>query len=187
MAQQGITDPRHLRLLTEGALFRSVAERGAAPDLAILSDDAGRFSVLTHALCHSHAERVLAKLPGFNDPQREALASVRSVLWAIHDALKAYTEVPPPRPGDTADVPDQEATCARRAARLFHGKRPGALAHRPRIHGARPARLQADGRMNRVPTSAVRLLPPSAAGRLRALQETIPKPSERTLSRNLAS
>jgi hypothetical protein len=50
--------------------------------------------VLTHALCWIHAERVLAKLLGFNEPQREALASVRSELWAIYDALKAYKEAP---------------------------------------------------------------------------------------------
>jgi hypothetical protein len=94
LAQQAITDPRHVRLVTEGALLGTVVARGAAPDLAILSDDAGQFDVLTHALCWIHAERVLAKLLGFNEPQRQALASVRSELWAIYDALKAYKEAP---------------------------------------------------------------------------------------------
>ena len=94
LAQQGITDPRHVRLVTEGALLGTVVEQGVAPHLAILSDDAGQFDVLTHALCWIHAERVLAKLLGFNEPQREALASVRSELWAIYDALKAYKEAP---------------------------------------------------------------------------------------------
>jgi len=94
LAQQAITDPRHVRLVTEGALLGTVVEQGVAPDLAIVSDDAGQFDVLTHALCWIHAERVLAKLLGFNEPQREALASVRSELWAIYDALKAYKEAP---------------------------------------------------------------------------------------------
>ena len=81
-------------LVTEGALLGTVVEQGVAPDLAIVSDDAGQFDVLTHALCWIHAERVLAKLLGFNDAQRQALASVRSELWAIYDALKAYKEAP---------------------------------------------------------------------------------------------
>ena len=94
MDQQAITDPRHVRLVTEGALLGTVVAQGAAPDLAILSDDAGQFDVLTHALCWIHAERVLARLPGFNDRQREALASVRGELWALYDARKAYKEAP---------------------------------------------------------------------------------------------
>ena len=85
-----ITDARHVRIVTEGALLGTVVEQGVAPDLAILSDDAGQFDVLVHALCWVHAERNLAKLIGFNDAQREALADVRSQLWAIYDALKAY-------------------------------------------------------------------------------------------------
>ena len=94
LAQQGITDPRHVRTVTEGALLGTVVEQGVAPDLAIVSDDAGQFDVLIHALCWIHAERVLAKLLGFNDLQRQALASARSELWAIYDALKAYKEAP---------------------------------------------------------------------------------------------
>jgi hypothetical protein len=85
-----ITDERHVRIATEGALLGTLIEQGVAPNLAILSDDAGQFDVLVHALCWVHAERNLAKLLGFNDAQREALADVRSQLWAIYDALKAY-------------------------------------------------------------------------------------------------
>ena len=85
-----ITDERHVRIATEGALLGTVIEQGVAPDLAILSDDAGQFDVLLHALCWVHVERNLVKLVGFNDAQRKALADVRSQLWAIYDALKAY-------------------------------------------------------------------------------------------------
>lgn len=53
-----------------------------------------RHSAFHHALCWNHAERLLAKPLAFNDPQRQALASVRSELWAIYDALKAYKEAP---------------------------------------------------------------------------------------------
>lgn len=46
-----ITDPRHIRIATEGALFGSILEHGLNPELVILSDDAGQFNVLLHALC----------------------------------------------------------------------------------------------------------------------------------------
>ena len=89
-----ISEARHVRVATEGALLGTVLEQGVAPQLAILSDDAGQFDVLVHALCWVHAERNLVKLIGFNDAQRAALADVRSQLWAIYDALKAYKARP---------------------------------------------------------------------------------------------
>lgn len=90
LQELAITDERHVRIATEGALLGTVIEQGVAPDLAILSDDAGQFDVLVHALCWVHAERTLVKLVGFNEAQRDALAGARSQLWAIYDALKAY-------------------------------------------------------------------------------------------------
>ena len=94
LAELAITDPRHVRLATEGALIGTVIEQGVAPDLAILSDDAGQFDVLVHALCWMHAERNLVKLIGFDEAQRQALADVRSQVWALYDALKAYKPNP---------------------------------------------------------------------------------------------
>ena len=55
-----------------------------------MSDDAGQFNVLTHVLCWIHAERILAKLVGFNESQRQALKDVRSTLWQLYADLKAY-------------------------------------------------------------------------------------------------
>jgi hypothetical protein len=52
--------------------------------------------VLLHALCWIHAERVLAKLVGFNDAQRQALAQVRTSVWALYRDLKAYKAAPTP-------------------------------------------------------------------------------------------
>ena len=89
-----ISEARHVRVATEGALLGTVLEQGVAPQLAISSDDAGQFDLLVHALCWVHAERNLVKLIGFNDAQRTALADVRSQLWAIYDALKAYKARP---------------------------------------------------------------------------------------------
>ena len=54
------------------------------------AEDVIRVLVRSRGLGDVYKRQVLAKLLGFNEPQREALASVRSELWAIYDALKAY-------------------------------------------------------------------------------------------------
>jgi len=69
-------------------------EHGLNRDLVIVSDDAGQFDVLLHALCWIHAERVFVKLLGFNDAQRAALAAVRKEIWEIYAELKAYKTAP---------------------------------------------------------------------------------------------
>lgn len=88
---------RHIRIATEGALLGSILEHEAInPDLVILSDDAGQFDVLIHALCWIHAERSINKLIGHTDAQREALAEVRTQIWELSAGLKAYRETPGP-------------------------------------------------------------------------------------------
>src|SRR3954463_14856610 len=44
------------RLATEAAVVGAIVARGLLTDTVIVSDDAGRFDVLTHALCWVHAE-----------------------------------------------------------------------------------------------------------------------------------
>jgi len=90
----GITKPRHVQIATEGALLGSVIEHGWNPNLVIVSDDAGQFDVLIHALCWIHAERVFVKLIGFNDAQREALDAVRTEIWKLYADLKLYKAAP---------------------------------------------------------------------------------------------
>jgi hypothetical protein len=92
----GITDERQVRIATEGALLGSVLLRGINPNLAIMSDDAGQFNILLHALCWIHAERILAKLIGFDDAQRAALENVRTTVWELYRDLKAYKAAPTP-------------------------------------------------------------------------------------------
>ncbi len=89
-----VTSARHVRIATEGALFGAVLEHGLNPELAIVSDDAGQFKVFLHALCWVHAERTIYKLVGFTDEQREALADVRTRIWALYADLKRYKENP---------------------------------------------------------------------------------------------
>jgi hypothetical protein len=94
LKHRGITKKRHVRIATEGALLGAALSHGINPKLVIVSDDAGQFNVLLHALCWIHAERILAKLVGFTDLQREALAETRTAVWALYRDLKAYQKKP---------------------------------------------------------------------------------------------
>lgn len=89
------TAQRHIRIATEGALLGSIVEHDLIhPELVIVSDDAGQFDVLLHALCWIHAERGIQKLVGFNDAQREAVEHIRSRIWDYYGELKAYKQAP---------------------------------------------------------------------------------------------
>jgi hypothetical protein len=94
LKHRGITKERQVRIATEGALLGAALGHGINPELVIVSDDAGQFNVLLHALCWIHAERILAKLVGFNDLQRQALEEIRTAVWALYRALKTYQKNP---------------------------------------------------------------------------------------------
>jgi len=91
-----ITTARHRRIATEAALLGALLEHGVAPELVIVSDDAGQFDVLRHALCWLHAERNFQSLLPFNDIHSKQLAWVRTQLWDLYDDLKAYKLDPNP-------------------------------------------------------------------------------------------
>lgn len=88
------TEERHIRIATEGALLGSVLEHGLNPELVIVSDDAGQFDILRHALCWIHAERTINKLVGFNEGQRQALEEIRTRIWDLYAELKIYKQAP---------------------------------------------------------------------------------------------
>lgn len=85
-----ISKARHRRIATEGALLGSVLHHGFSPALAIVSDDAGQFNILLHALCWVHAERLVHKLIPLNDQHREDIARVRGQIWSLYADLKTY-------------------------------------------------------------------------------------------------
>ena len=97
----GITElkvlPDPVKIATEGALWGSVAGHGYLRDAVIVSDDAGQFNVGRHALCWVHAERLIHKLVGFNERQRQAIERIRARVWRFYKALKAYCRDPTPR------------------------------------------------------------------------------------------
>jgi hypothetical protein len=85
-----ITDARHRRIATEGALLGSLHHHALHQALVIISDDAGQFDVLRHALCWIHAERKIQSLLPLNAFHVQALHSTHKALWALYDQLKAY-------------------------------------------------------------------------------------------------
>ena len=93
----GITDRRHRQRATEGALLGSVLFHGVPKSLAIISDDAGQFKLLEHALCWVHAERTIDKIMPYGEDQRQAIQATRAQIWALYEDLKAYKLHPTPR------------------------------------------------------------------------------------------
>ncbi|MBK1650449.1 IS66 family transposase [Rhabdochromatium marinum] len=92
----GITKERHRRIATEGALLGGLLEKGLSRELVIVSDGAGQFAILLHALCWVHAERLIHKLIPLNERQRLDQERVRDEIWTLYADLKAYQRAPDP-------------------------------------------------------------------------------------------
>jgi hypothetical protein len=90
----GMNTPRYRRIATEGALLGSVKGRHIAENIAIISDDAGQFNVLTHGLCWVHAERLIHKMLPLNEQHRIDIARVRGQIWTLYADLKSYKTQP---------------------------------------------------------------------------------------------
>ncbi len=86
--------PRYRRIATEGALLGSLSDLHIAKNMAIISDDAGQFNVLTHGLCWLHAERLVHKMLPLNDGHRIDIARVRGQIWEFYADLKRYKAHP---------------------------------------------------------------------------------------------
>jgi Transposase IS66 family len=113
LVEVGVTAERHVRLATEGALLGSVVAHGVSPDLVVLSDGAGQFEVLVHAMCWIHQERALARMIPFSEAHRLAIEGVRKQIWELYQDLKAYRAEP--QPSRQADLEARfDALCAER-------------------------------------------------------------------------
>lgn len=91
-----INKQRHRRIATEGALLGTLVACGFPPDLVIISDDAGQFNVLLHALCWVHAERIFQRIVPLNGRHTKALDWVQTQIWDIYADLKCYKQAPDP-------------------------------------------------------------------------------------------
>ena len=94
LEQLGITKDRHVRIATEAALLGSVLHHGFSKELVILSDDAGQFNILLHALCWIHAERTIHKLVPCSEKESQAIEDIRDRIWQLYRDLKAFKEAP---------------------------------------------------------------------------------------------
>ena len=63
---------------------------GFPPDLVIISDDAGQFNVLLHALCWIHADRVFQRILPLNETHTKQLNWVHTQIWDLYSDLKHY-------------------------------------------------------------------------------------------------
>ncbi|MGH9556866.1 MAG: IS66 family transposase [Terriglobales bacterium] len=104
LAALAITNERHVRIATEGALLGGLVARGISPDLGVLSDGAPQFVIFVHAACWIHAERPLAKLVPHNEEHRAAIENIRTHIWELYQDLKTYRAQP-----DAAHKPVLEA------------------------------------------------------------------------------
>jgi Transposase IS66 family len=84
------------RRATEAALVGAIVARGLLADTVIVSDDAGRFDVLTHALCWVHAERHLRRVACATAEQQRLVDLQRQLVWWFYRDLKLYKEEPDP-------------------------------------------------------------------------------------------
>ena len=94
LKELGIVNHRHIKIATEGALLGSLLHHGLPKSLVIVSDDAGQFNVLTHALCWIHAERSINKLIAPSEEKRNLLEDVKEQIWAFYEELKHYKVSP---------------------------------------------------------------------------------------------
>ena len=90
----GIKKVRHTRIITEGALIGSLVAHGFNLDMVIVSDDAGQFNILNHALCWVHAERLINKLIGLTEEQKQAVQDIRAEIWELYASLKEFKAQP---------------------------------------------------------------------------------------------
>jgi hypothetical protein len=78
----------------KGVLIGTIIEHGISKHLVIVSDDAGQFNVLLHALCWIHSNYAIDKIIPFSDPARTDLDRVKDQVWQLYEGLKKYKQNP---------------------------------------------------------------------------------------------
>lgn len=94
LQELGISNKRHVRIATEGALIGGILSHGFSMDLAIISDDAGQFNVFLHGLCWIHAERTIHKIIPCSEQEKEAIEGIRDRIWELYRYLAYYKKQP---------------------------------------------------------------------------------------------
>lgn len=99
----GMSTAKAIRAVTEAALLGGLIESGVPEELVILSDGAGQFNLLVHALCWVHAERSIRKLEGSTARFRQNIDEVQGLIWEYYQELKAYQLAPTDADKDRLD------------------------------------------------------------------------------------
>ena len=91
-----VTQPLLLEQLLEWGILISSGQLShmLTKDIVVLSDDAGQFNVLHHALCWIHIERNLQKIHTYTAQQRKEPDQVLKRFWQLYQQLKAYRQNP---------------------------------------------------------------------------------------------
>ncbi|MCK5105862.1 MAG: transposase [Cyclobacteriaceae bacterium] len=83
-----------VKTITEAGLLGHLIDRGMPESMVILSDDAGQFDVMIHALCWIHVERNLQKIHTYTNQQRQELDLLLKAFWQLYQQLKTYKNNP---------------------------------------------------------------------------------------------
>lgn len=75
-------------------MLGSVLHHGLCDDLAIVTNDAGQFNILLHALCWVHTERLIHKMLPLNETHRKEVARIREQIGCFYAQLKRYKITP---------------------------------------------------------------------------------------------
>ena len=91
---RAIVGAEEVRRATEAARLASPVAQGWLAETVILSDGAGQFAMLQHALCWIHAERALRRRVPPGPLQHQAQERVLDEVWEHYRALKTYQQSP---------------------------------------------------------------------------------------------
>lgn len=94
LKRKGITSEKNQRIATEAALLGSAIFHGLSPTMGIMSDAAGQFNVLIHALCWIHEERHYRKFISLTEDEGVLIDGIRDAIWNIYEQLKEYKDTP---------------------------------------------------------------------------------------------
>ena len=94
LKRRGITSEKDQRIATEAALLGSAIFHGLKPTMGIMSDAAGQFNVLIHALCWIHEERHYRKFISLTEDEKILIDGIRDAIWNLYEQLKEYKITP---------------------------------------------------------------------------------------------
>lgn len=86
----GIRGEMHIKTVVEGTLIGAILKHRTNGNLTVISDDAGQFDVLSHALCWVHSERVITSLNTVSVEQDALVKDVLNDFWEFFKSLHAY-------------------------------------------------------------------------------------------------